>query len=296
MKNTTVWLFLCALAAGAIGFANSARAATIFSDDFETGTANTNIAAPWGKNDITPSTYQTASNPFPTGLVYGDLTDPGPGTNPSQAVRLLSRPDGATGSGLAGVVTSFSFNFYEPTVVGDVNSVVTGYYREQANVDLNSAGRNYTVTLNDGVLAPQTPVGAPANGSYPINQVNTLFIIANDSAVVSPSYGSPSRTVAPLTADVWLALGNAAPVYVFSVNRQNQPIPAPAPNNNTPVLGVGFRTNNADVERLLIDNVLVVTDATLDRTAVPEPASLVLLMTLSTAVLGMARRGRRATR
>jgi hypothetical protein len=62
-------------------------------------------------------------------------------------------------------------------------------------------------------------------------------------------------------------LGGAAPTFAFSIAKQN---PTGTPH------GVGFRTNNADIQRIFVDNVLVTDGATFDRTAVPEPASGVL--------------------
>src|SRR3954468_4936863 len=136
---------------------SQASGAALFVDTFESGTPGNNIGAPWGANNITPATYGSAANPFADGSIYGDLTDPGPGTSPSQAIRLLSNAgnDNTLGPSLAGQVTTYSFDFWEPNRTGDVNSLVFGYYRQQANPDLNTAGRNYSSTLHDGTLSPQ---------------------------------------------------------------------------------------------------------------------------------------------
>jgi len=138
--------------------------------------------------------------------------------------------------------------------------------------------------LHDGLLSPQSLVaGSGAATSYPLETVNTLFMMANDSAAAVVDYAGTGRTLAATTADVWISKGGAAPVFAFSVSKQN-----PA---STAVYGVGFRTNNADIERFFVDNVLVAGGATFDRT-IPEPATLALLSTISWAACGMTRRRR----
>jgi hypothetical protein len=112
-------------------------------------------------------------------------------------------------------------------------------------------------------------------------------MFVNDSGSPVVNYAGTGLTLADTSADVWISQGGAAPVYAFSVDRQNT---TPAANN-TNVSGVGFRTNNADIERFFVDNVLVTSGATFDRTAVPEPASLVLL-SIAVAAFGMVRRSR----
>jgi hypothetical protein len=245
------------------------RGATIFSDTFESGTAGTNIGAPWGANNITPATYQSTGNPFSDGTIYGDLNDPGPGTSPSQAIRLLSNAgnDSTLSSSLSGQVSTYSFDFWEPIRTGDINSLVFGYYKQQSNPDLNTAGRNYSATMHDGTLSPQGTLLGGAAVTYPQETVNTVFMMANDTASSIANYAGTSHTLAPNSADIWISDGGATPVYAFSVSEQNL---------GSTISGVGFRTNNADIERFFVNDVLVTSGATFDRTAVPEPASLLL--------------------
>lgn len=264
---------------------STSLAAPIFVDTFEAGTAGANIGAPWGANNITPATYQTAGNPFPTGSVYADVNDPGPGTSPSQAIRLLSNAgnDNSLTPSLDGQVTTYSFSFWEPARTGDVNSLVFGYYRQQSNVDLNAAGRNYSSLLHDGALSPQGGTLGGGTINYALETVHTVYMMANDSATEVVDY-QPGRTLAPTSADLWISLGGAAPVYAFSVSKQS---------TASPIAGVGFRTNNADIERFFIDNVLVVSGATFDRSAVPEPSTMLLLSL--TAMWGLRSRAARPT-
>jgi hypothetical protein len=263
---------LVAWSAGSV--VGPAQAAPIFVDRFETGVAGANIGAPWGTNNITPATYQTAGNPFPGGSVYADVHDPGPGTSPSQAIRLLSNAgnDNSRTPSLSGQVTTYSFDFWEPSRSGDINSLVFGYYRQQSNVDLNSAGRNFSSLLHDGALSPQGGTLAGGVVNYALETVHTVFMMVNDSAAEVIDY-QPGHTLAATSADVWISLAGAAPVYAFSVSKQS---------TASPIAGIGFRTNNADIERFYVDNVLVVSGATFDRSAVPEPAGWLLV-----AVAGM---------
>ena len=263
----------------------SSHAAFVFRDTFEDGTAGTNISSPWGANNITPATYQSAGNPFPAGSIYGDLNDPGPGTSPSQAIRLLSNAgnDNSLTPSLAGQVSTYSFDFWEPIRTGDVNSLIFGYYRQQSNVDLNSAGRNYSATLRNGTLGPQGTVIGGAAVNYSLETVNTVFMMVNDSASSVVNYEGTGHTLAATTADVWISLGGATPAYAFSVSKQS---------TASPIAGIGFRTNNADIERFFVNDVLLVTGATFDRSQIPEPTS-VALASLLAGLIGLSRRARR---
>jgi hypothetical protein len=266
------------------------QAAPIFVDRFESGAAGTNIGAPWGINSISPATYQTAGSPFPGGNQYADLNDPGPNASPAQAIRLQSTAGNNTSleSSLNGQVTTFSFEFFEPTRTGDVNSLILGYYRQQSNPDLNTAGRNYSALLRNGNLLPQGTTLNGAATTYSLDTVHTLYMFVNDSASAVVNYTGTGLTLADTSADVWISLGGAAPIYAFSVDRQN----ATPPANNTNVSGVGFRTNNADIERFFVDNVLVTGGATFDRSEVPEPAT----WTLAAAIVTICVAGRRRQR
>lgn len=249
----------------------------IFKDDFDgdavpapgaTPVAGTNVGAPWGVNSISPTTYQSTANPFPSGTFYADLTDPGPSVTPSQAVRLQSNAGNNTGlePSLNGQVTSFSFEFFEPTRAGDVNSLIFGYYRQQANPDLNGAGRSYSSLLHDGLLNSQGTLLGGAAVNYPLDAVHTVYMFANDSAAAVSNYAGTGRTLADTSADVWISISGGAPTYAFTVDKQNAA--------TTPVSGIGFRSFNPDIERFLINNVLLVSGTSFDRSAFSGPCSL----------------------
>lgn len=284
MKASTTWFLASSLSIVFFLCVNHVSGALIFVDTFESGIAGNNIGAPWGANNITPATYQSAGNPFSSGSIYGDLNDPGIGTNPAQAIRLLSNAgnDNSLSPSLAGQVTTYSFDFWEPNRSGDINSLIFGYYRQQGNPDLNSAGRNYSATLHDGTLAPQGTLVNGGNVSYSQETVNTVFMMVNDSASSVVNYEGTGRTLAATTTDVWISLGGAAPTYAFTASKQS---------TASAISGVGFRTNNGDIERFFVNNVLVVSGATFDRSEVPEPASIAMAI-LSVAVLSLSHRSR----
>src|ERR1700755_332800 len=112
-SNVRVLVLACSIS---VLWINQLFAAAIFVDSFESGTAGNNIGAPWGANNITPATYGTAGNPFSDGSTYAALNDPAAGTSPAQAIRLLSNAGNANSltPSLAGLVSTYSFNFWEP--------------------------------------------------------------------------------------------------------------------------------------------------------------------------------------
>ncbi len=251
--------------------------AIIFKDDFDgdavpapgaTPVAGTNVGAPWGINSISPTTYESTANPFPAGSFYANLLDPGP-TPASIRLQSTAGNDTSLEASLNGQVSTYSFEFVEPTRSGDVNAMMTGYYRQQANPDLNGAGRSYTATMHDGTLSPQGPVLGGAATTYALDTVNTLFMFANDSASAVENYAGSGRTLADTSADVWISLAGAAPVYAFSVDKQNAAAP-----NDTPIAGIGFRSFNADIEQFFVNNVLLLSGASFDRTTFAGPCSL----------------------
>lgn len=285
MNASKTWLCASGVSSLILLCINPVAHAALFVDTFESGTAGNNIGAPWGANNITPATYGSG-NTFADGTVYGDLTDPGPGTSPAQAIRLLSNAgnDNTLGPSVAGQVTTYSFDFWEPIRTGDINSLVFGYYRQQGNPDLNSAGRNYSSTMHDGTLSPQGTLITGGAVTYSLETVNTVFMFANDSASPVVNYAGTTRTLAATSADVWISLGGAAPVYAFSVAKQS---------TASAISGIGFRTNNADVERFLVNDVLLESGATFDRSAVvPEPGSAAAVSLLAAGAFGLSRRVR----
>src|SRR6266436_312941 len=115
MKASTALILTCGISIVFFMCANQVFGSIIFVDTFESGTVGNSIGPPWGANNITPATYQSAGNPFPDGSIYGDILDPGTGTNPAQAIRLLSNAgnDNSLSPSLAGQVSTYSFDFWE---------------------------------------------------------------------------------------------------------------------------------------------------------------------------------------
>lgn len=258
MNSKSVRFILCALVAAAFGNGSTVQAARVFGDTFETGTNGAAVGAPWGLNNLTAAIYSNVSTPFPDGgNVYLDIND----ASASAGIRLFTNAGNNNGlvSSLDAQITTYSFEFYEPTRTGDVNSLIFGYYRQQANPDLNMAGRIYSSTLREGNLSPQGPVLAGGAVTYLLDTVNTVYMFANDTETPEANYAGTGLELAATSADVWISRGGNAPEYAFTVDRQNV--------GTTAISGVGFRTNNADIERFSIDNVLVSTGATFDRSS-----------------------------
>jgi hypothetical protein len=243
----------------------------ILSDDFESGTvgnALTTIAngGVWGRvggGADTPK-YADANNPFSFGNQYADLFAP---VAASSTSLLSSDPadTGMKGPLIAGHVTTWSFDFYEP---GDFVGTGDGFYLGYTNSDdLNSGERVWRANMVDGTLNPlNANEGAAVN--YPVDTVNTLFMIANDTASPLADY-QPGQTLDSGDADVWLSINGAAPVFAFALSRQNA---ATSPQ------GVGFRSLSGLSERIWVDNLLLVDGATFDRDAFTPAPRLDLLV------------------
>ena len=264
MKNRAVRLFFCTLVGLTIAGPHNAEAARLYGDTFETGTVGAAIGSPWGANIGTANsaTYNNAANPFPTtGSIYADLID----SSTTNQIRLLSNASNNNdlSPNINGQVTTYSFDFEDvggnPAITG--TGLIFGYYRQQANVDMNGAGRSYSGFLHNGAVNPAGTVLGGTAGTYTAGTVNTLFVVANDTASTVTNYAGSGHDLAPTSADIWIAVGNASPIYVYSVAKQNAA-------TGTAVSGVGFRSFTGDEEHFNVDNVLLQSGATFDRTAV----------------------------
>jgi hypothetical protein len=272
MSVSTRFTILLGAWVGCCSTVNFAAGQTvILSDDFESGTvgnALTTIAngGVWGRvggGADTPK-YASASNPFAPGAQYADLFAP---LDASTTSLLSSDPadTGLKGPSIAGHVTTWSFNFYEP---GDFTGTGDGFLLGYTNSDdLNSAERVWRANMINGTLAPLA-ANEGAAVTYPVNTVNTLFMIANDSANTLIDY-QPGQTLEPGDADVWLSVNGAAPEFAFALTKQN-------PTTNPQ--GVGFRSLSGMSERLWIDNLLLVDGATFARDNFEPPPRLSLLV------------------
>jgi hypothetical protein len=247
--------------------ANCSQAAKLFGDTFESGAANANIGAPWGfiaNAGLATTTYQTVSNPFASGpfggTTYADMSDT---SSSNGQIRLLSNSgtDNTLSSSLNQQVTTYSFDFDdvaglagEPTAS---QGLIAGYYRQQANPDLNGAGRSYAVFLHNG-NATFTGVATPIP-AYTQNTVNTLYMFVNDSASTATNYAGSGHDLAPTSEDVWVAANGGSPIYLFTAAKVNTGTPT--------VQGAGFRTFTGDIEHFQVDNVLVASGASFDRSS-----------------------------
>jgi PEP-CTERM motif len=241
----------------------------IFLDDFDgttvpaftvTPVAGTNIPGndmPWGVNDSgQEATWESAANPFSVGTYYAYINDDN--TNGSNGTRFMTTDDDTDpngyGASITGQVTTFSFDFFEPTDVAgnDIGNLGFGYSNAD---DLNSGERVFRGHLNNGSLGPDNGL-AGAAVAYDLDTVNTVWMIANDSASSVANY-SGGETLDPAEADVWISLAGDDPIYAFTVGLQNA-----APH------GVGFRTfSSGDIEEFYINNVLLVSGVSFDRSA-----------------------------
>lgn len=265
INRRIVQLGLCAL----VGFftlpIEHSQAAKVFGDTFESGAVGANIGAPWVLNSSTAltATYQTASNPFASGpfggTTYADLID----INSTNSVRLQSTAgnDNALVSSLTQQVSTFSFDFYDAAGLSGQpaasQGLIAGYYRQQANPDMNGAGRSYGVFLHNGT-ASFTGVAAPVT-AYTQGTVNTLYMFVNDTASIVTNYGGSGRDLAATSEDVWVAANGGSPAYLFTAAKVNTGTPT--------VSGVGLRTFTGDIEHFQADNVLVSSGATFDRSS-----------------------------
>lgn len=218
----------------------------IFVDDFENGTVGEEIGSPWGTQASADgmATYASDSNPFPSGSQYALFRDD---STSGFGIRHVS--SGPANPLVAGNVTTFSFDFWEPDpgLVTAGGGLLFGYSH---NNELNSTGRNFSAQFRDGQL-----VGGGSSVQYDRNAANTVFMIANDTDAPLVDY-QPGRTLESKQADLWISLSGAAPEFAFSATKAN-------PTGNP--RGIGFRSFGGDVEEVWVDNVLLLPGATFNR-------------------------------
>lgn len=277
MNTSAIQKILLTLLAGCIvSVSTGVASAQILKDDFESGTDNEVLptnAPPWRINDSANAAngltarYRSVNDPFPSGNRYAYLNDPEAATG--VGFRLLSTAaDDADGlvNQINDQLTTFSFEFYEPlpdSSTGTNPGLTVGYYYNQVTgtgqrPDLNSGGRIYYSALHNGLLSPGGGSATPV--AYEKEKVNTLFMVANDTSTAVENYRD-GHTLAAETADVWISLDGAAPIFAFTVPRANTATPERVPG------GIGFRAFNNDIEEFLINNVLLVAGASFDRSA-----------------------------
>jgi hypothetical protein len=262
-KTLVVLVIVCCASSFAFG------QTPIFSDDFETGEDDASLDTVGNYLTVTggggpdPS-FQTDNNPFPTGSLYARMYDPDTTVGPRFITSDTAGTDGR-GPMITGQVTTFSFDFWEPDVLEMYSAGISFGYTAQD--DLNSGERTWRAFLVDGLLNPNgSNEGAAIN--YTKQTVNTIWMIANDSATAIENYRD-GQTLDPSDADVWISMAGADPVFAFALNRQNA---AQGPH------GIGFRSFSGDIGEVLIDNMLLMPGATFDRDAFTPSPRLNLLV------------------
>ena len=144
--------------------------AVLFSDDFESYTANGNIGTSIWAEAAGVASYMTArdentATPFGTPNQYAQLADSGSGNG--EFIRLMSSTLGDT----ANALTTLQFDFFEPADTG--NSVMRfGYAGDDgARYDLNSGGGRLVATLNNGTIGG---VSGGTSNSYSMDTAYTM--------------------------------------------------------------------------------------------------------------------------
>lgn len=230
-----------------------APAATLLSDDFESVTVGTVPSTGWAF-----ATDTTAAN-----VRVQDQTVSAAFGDPNRFVRFIDSNTTATarfqtGSypAAANTVTTFSFDFFEPSTGGD-NALGVGYAIN--GNDLTSGNLRVRVSLNNGVIGG---LATTSNASYAVATAYRLFMVFNDSGAPVDYQGG---TIAAGVADVWLRDSAGGVQFVGTVNPTN---------TGTAETGysVGFRTFGTDIQTMYLDNVLFETGAA----AIPEPSAVLL--------------------
>ena len=240
-----------------IGIQSGAVTAALLFDDFEPYTVNANVptSGMWGFIGGTGNTNKTrnqsTATPFGGPNQYAELIDD-EGFGGGEGIRIMSDQVSAG----VGAVTTFSFDFYEPT--GGGASVIRAGY--SVDDDLNSGENRNFFTLDDGTLGG---VSGGDDNSYNLDTAYTVYMIFNDTG---SSLVYEGGTIAAGEAHVWLEeldSGN----FVFAGTSSTSA-------NNGASYRVGFRTFSTEAQSLLVDNVAL--DAGVGVT-IPEPTSLALL-------------------
>jgi hypothetical protein len=255
------WLVFCWVFVMGVG---SASSQVILKEDFESGGADLPVpttAPPFRVNDSGfPVTYRTTDHPFSSGSQYGYVNDNLSAPSPGNATRFMST-DAADTDQIAGLiggqVTTLSFEFWESAIDNAaLNNPGLGFGYYGNGVDLNAAGRNYRAFLRDGMLNPDFVVDG-LEVAYTREVVQTIYMLCNDTANAVVNYRD-GRNLAANQADVWIQEASGDPVYAFSVANQHEGLPN---------RGIGFRTFSFDVEEIYLNNILLNTGASFDRSA-----------------------------
>ncbi len=209
----------------------------LFEDDFEGYKVDDEIGtAVWGSASGRPHYMmvrdENAATPFGSSNQFGELKDIGTGLGDFLE---LQSPEYSEATA---AVTTFAFDFFEPSDGGDDN-IIIGY--AMGDGELNSAGGRLRITLNNGSIGGGVDGGTTA---YNEDMAYRMFIVFNDTALPVSYQGGE---IAAESADVWFQpLSGGPPVYAGAVDTEN---------TQASTYTVGFRTFNEPTQELWIDNV-----------------------------------------
>lgn len=243
----------------------SSQAAVLFTEDFESHTVNAALTAAgsaWGTvtSSLPPTVRdEGTSTVFGSPNQYGEFFDTTTGTG----LRVLS-PSYTEASN---AVTTFQFDFYEPTGGGD-GGLTFGY---SLNDQLNSSNSRARVNLDDGAITGLTTTNT---NTYSLDTVYTVYMILNDTTSAVAYAGG---TLAASTADIWLQASGGSAYLAGSVGVVN------AQDSD---YSVGFTTFSGTLQNVNIDNVSLSEGAA----AIPEPSTSALIALCGCGFLFFRRR------
>lgn len=185
-----------------------------------------------------PNPFEATNGGFRNGRALNNDTD--------IAINRLFTPDFIFD--LTGQVVSASFDFVEPTDVGQPDNddgLGFGFGAfDSGSTDLNGSRRRWRAYLGEGTMRPDSAggdEGVPIN--YDLDTVHTVYIFANETGA-PVNYADQVLDVAE--SDVWISLDGAAPTFAFSLAQQNSTLMTAA---------FGFRNFLDAVEEIWLDDI-----------------------------------------
>ena len=225
----------------------SSMPAELLTEDFEGYTADAalNTSGVWGlvTSSLPPTVRdETTSTVFGSPNQYGEFFD----ASTEFGIRVLSEQF----TEASNAVTTFQFDFYEPTGGGD-GGLTFGYSRDN---ELSSTKSRARVNLDDGTITGLTTTNS---NTYSLDTVYTVYMILNDTT--SP-VAYDGGTLAASTADIWLQASGGSAYLAGSVG---------VVNSQASQYSVGFTTFSGTLQNVNIDNVSLFEGAA----AVAEPSA-----------------------
>lgn len=215
----------------------------LFSDNLESYSNNsalpTTSSSPWEAATATRILVRNdaTATPFGSSNKYCDFNDDA--STGSNILRSKSFP------GASGTVTTFSFDFFEPSNTGN-SSVAVGYSQE--GQELLSATRRVAVNLNNGTIGG---LSTTASNTYSLDTPNRFFFIFNDTSAPA-TY--PGGTIAAESAHIWVQPFGGT--LTFAGTRL-------VDKAQTASYQVGFRTFSSSLQQILLDNLKLESGAAL---------------------------------